>query len=42
MKFLTKEQQKPHENAHEMQMHTKICYICKEKIENKLLKDKKV
>ena len=34
MKFLTKEQQESYENA-------KICYICKEKFENKYLKDKK-
>ena len=34
MKFLTKEQQESYENA-------KICYICKEKLENKYLKDKK-
>ena len=34
MKLLTKEQQKSNENA-------KICYICREKIENKHLKDKK-
>ena len=31
MKLLTKEQQEPYKNA-------KICYICKEKIENKYLK----
>ena len=31
---LTKEQQKSYEN-------TKICYICKEKFQNKYLKDKK-
>ena len=34
MKLLTKEQQKSFEYA-------KICYICKEKFENKYLKDKK-
>ena len=34
MEFLTKEQLESHENA-------KICYICKEKFENKYLKDKK-
>ena len=34
MKLLTKEQQEPNENA-------KICYICKEKLENKYVKDKK-
>ena len=33
MKLLPKEQQEPYEN-------TKICYICKEKFENKYLKDK--
>ena len=33
-KLLTKEQQESYENA-------KICYICKEKIGNKYLKDKK-
>ena len=32
--MLTKEQQEPYENA-------RICYICKEKIENKFLKEKK-
>ena len=32
MKLLTKEQQESNEN-------TKICYICKEKFENKYLKD---
>ena len=32
IKFLTKDQQKSDENA-------KICYICKEKFENKYLKD---
>ena len=32
MKLLTKEPQESHENA-------KICYICKEKFENKYLKD---
>ena len=35
MKFLTKEQQESYENA-------KICYICREKFENKYLKDKKI
>ena len=34
MKLLTKEQQESNENA-------KICYICKEKFENKYLRDKK-
>ena len=34
MKLLTKEQKESYENA-------KICYICKEKFENKYLKDKK-
>ena len=34
MKLLTKEQQESYENA-------KICYICKEKFENKYLKDEK-
>ena len=34
MKLLTKEQYESYENA-------KICYICKEKFENKSLKDKK-
>ena len=34
MKLLTKEQQESYENA-------KICYICKEKFENKYFKDKK-
>ena len=34
MKSLTKEQQESYENA-------KICYICKEKFENKYLKDKR-
>ena len=34
IKLLTKEQQESYENA-------KICYICKKKIENKYLKDKK-
>ena len=34
MKLLTKEQQESYENA-------RICYTCKEKIENKYLKDKK-
>ena len=33
MKLLTPEQQEPYENA-------KICYICKEKFEDKYLKDK--
>ena len=33
MKLLTKEQQESYENA-------KICYICKEKLRNKHLKDK--
>ena len=33
MKLLTKEQKELYENA-------KICYICKEKFENKLLKDR--
>ena len=33
MKLLTSEQQESYENA-------KICYICKEKFENKYLKDK--
>ena len=33
-KLLTKEQQKSNKNAN-------ICYICKEKFENKYLKDKK-
>ena len=33
-RILTKEQQESYENS-------KICYICKEKIENKYLKDKK-
>ena len=35
MKLLTKEQQKSYEN-------TKICYICKEKLENKYLKNEKI
>ena len=35
MKLLTKQQQEPYENA-------KICYICKEKFENKCEKDKKI
>ena len=35
MKLLTKEQQESYENG-------KICYICKEKFENKYLKDKKI
>ena len=34
MKLLTKEQQESYENA-------KICFICKEKFENKYLKDQK-
>ena len=34
MKLLTKEQQESYENA-------KICYMCKEKFENKYVKDKK-
>ena len=34
MKLLTKEQQKSYENS-------KICYICKDKFENKYFKDKK-
>ena len=34
MKLLTKEQQESYENA-------KICYICKEKFENKCLREKK-
>ena len=34
MTLLTKKQQESHENA-------KICYICKEKSENKYLKDKR-
>ena len=34
MKLLTKEQQKSYENAN-------ICYICKEKLRNEYLKDKK-
>ena len=34
MKLLTKEHQESYENI-------KICYICKEKFENKYLKDKK-
>ena len=34
MKLLTKEQKESYEKA-------KICYICKEKFENKCLKDKK-
>ena len=34
MKLLTKEQQESYEVA-------KVCYICKEKIENKYFKDKK-
>ena len=34
MKLLTEEQQESNENA-------KICYICKEKFENKYSKDKK-
>ena len=35
MKSLTKEQQESNENE-------KICYICKEKIKNKYLKEKKI
>ena len=35
MKLLTKEQQESHENVN-------ICYICKEKFENKFVKDKKI
>ena len=35
MKLLTKEQNKSYEN-------TKICYISKEKFENKYVKDKKI
>ena len=35
MKLLTKEQQESNENV-------QICYICKEKFENKYLKDSKV
>ena len=35
MKLLTKEQEESYENA-------KICYICKEKFENKYLKHKKI
>ena len=34
MKLLTKEKQESYKNS-------KICYICKEKFENKYLKDKK-
>ena len=34
MKLLTKEQQESNKNA-------KICYICKEKFENKYVKNKK-
>ena len=34
MKFLAKEQQELYENA-------KICFICKDKFENKYFKDKK-
>ena len=34
MKLLTKRQQESYENS-------KICYICKEKFENKYVKDKK-
>ena len=34
MKLLTKEQQESYENS-------KICYICKEKFENKYLADKR-
>ena len=35
MKLLTKEQQKSYQNA-------KICYICKEKFEDKYEKEKKI
>ena len=35
MKLSTKEQQESYENS-------KICYICKEKFENKYLKDKEI
>ena len=35
MKLLTKEQQKSYQNV-------KICYICKEKFENKYEKEKKI
>ena len=35
MNSLTKEQQESYENS-------KICYICKEKFENKYLKDKNI
>ena len=35
MKLLTNEQQESYENA-------KICYFCKEKFENKYLKDKNI
>ena len=35
MKLLEKQQQGSYENS-------KICYICKEKIENKYLKEKKI
>ena len=35
MKLITKEQQESNENA-------KICYICKEKLKNKWVKDKKI
>ena len=35
MKLLTKERQESYENA-------KICYICKEKFENKYVKDKNI
>ena len=34
MKLLTKDQQEPYENSN-------ICYICKKKLENKYLEDKK-
>ena len=34
MKSLTREQQESYQNA-------QICYMCKEKLENKYLKDKK-
>ena len=35
MKLLTKDEEESYENA-------KLCYICKEKFENKYMKDKKV
>ena len=35
MKLITKEQHESYENA-------KICYICKENLENKYLKDKNI